>query len=108
MSENEKPDMAMQVIGRVGMLIMLVPLWLYGGWVSSVVWNWFMPEHFGLRPLSVPLAMALGLVVSRFRPMPEPEKETDIIKSLAKMLVHGIVWPSFTLAFAWVLHRWWL
>ena len=107
-TKTEKPDPTMQVVGCVGMVLALVPLWLYGGWVTSVVWNWFMVPYFGLRPLSVPLAIALTLVVSRFRPAPEPSTERDNLKSLGSMIGRGVFWPSATLAIAWTLHRWWL
>jgi hypothetical protein len=47
--------------------ILLVASSLLRGWALSVLWGWFVVPFFHLPPLSIVLAIGLGLVVGMFK-----------------------------------------
>ncbi len=49
------------------LLLAIVPIVAYNGWVLSVLWNWFVPNIFTSAPhLSIGEAIGLALVVAAF------------------------------------------
>jgi hypothetical protein len=36
---------------------------IYSGYVLSVMWDWFIVSHFGLKALPIPFAIGLALII---------------------------------------------
>ena len=91
-------------IGCGSLPIVLVISTLWGGLVLSVVWNWFMPEIFGLPQLSIMQAIAVGLVVEYLTQTYTPqEKSGDVVASWISALLIVFFRPLFVLAIGFVV-----
>jgi len=60
---------------------------MYGGYVLSVMWRWFIVSTFAAPPLSVPAAIGTSLMVSMFVGSYSKEDDHGVV---AKLLVHVI------------------
>lgn len=84
-------------------IIMLIAV-VWGGWVLSVVWNWFMPAIFGLPYLTVVEAMAVSLIVSWLAKATVPSKEgRDVWVAYGELIGTAILAPAFVLIVAYIL-----
>lgn len=88
------------VVGVVilGFLSLMVVLTIIGGWVLSVMWNWFIPVIFHGAPyLTVSQAIGVSLVVSAFMRPEKPRKEewwipvAEALLRLALLLLFGFI-----------------
>ena len=48
----------------LGMLLALPLKYLYYGWALSVAWNWFIPQYFGLRDITICEAIGIDLILT--------------------------------------------
>jgi len=68
-------DQTNKVKFGLAMLVMvtLIPLVIFHGWVISKLWLWFVVPALGLAPLTIPLALGLGSFVLYFVWRPNPK-----------------------------------
>jgi hypothetical protein len=53
------------IVGLVGLMAIALPVFgLWSGFVISKLWLWLLVPIFHISPLTVPQAMALGMVVA--------------------------------------------
>lgn len=65
---------------------------LFNGWVTSVLWNWFVPNIFDNVPsLSIGEAIGLSLVISAFIFIPTNSRNKDVEDSWALFLATVLV-----------------
>lgn len=85
------------VAGAVALVVVL------DGFVLSCLWAWFVVPYFGVKTLSVPLAVGLMLVVrkiwSRYEPR-SPDTRTKSEKWASALTL--IVNPLWALLIGWV------
>ena len=78
---------------------------IYSGYVLSVMWDWFIVSHFGLKAIPIPIAIGLGLIIS-FMTKQDTDKESND-KSLTDVLIKGFVMalfkPTIFLFLGWVV-----
>lgn len=78
---------------------------IYSGYVLSVMWDWFIVSHFGLKALPIPFAIGLALIIS-FTKKQDSEDKSDT-NELGEILLKGIVKslakPSMFLFFGWIV-----
>lgn len=90
----------------VAMMPIVIAAAIIGGWVFSVLWNWFIPVIFeGMPRLSIGQAMAVSLVVRFLNPMTWNPEEKDPDKKRGRLAAQ-ILLPFLFLAVGWII-RWW-
>lgn len=47
-------------------LLLMLPLWLWEGYVLSKLWGWHVVDYFGVKPISVTMGMSWALVMWGF------------------------------------------
>ena len=82
--------------------VIFVPI--YGGWVLSILWGWFMVPLFGLPALSIPAAIGVSLVAALLTHQYRDDKkdEDDKTKRFIVAVGTGIVSPLFTLLMGYI------
>lgn len=100
MIEKEEADALATVVA----FVLIVPTWLFGAWVLSVLWVWFVVPALHAPAISMGQALGLDLVVQTFRSARKVEEEGwGLVAALFK---HGFLSPTLVLALGWVAHHW--
>lgn len=81
---------------------------IFGGWVLTVLWGWFVVLTFGLPSLSIPIAIGINLVavVLTINAQPHKDKDKALFDSLAESLCFVVVYRTLFLISGWILHTW--
>lgn len=71
------------------------------GLVLSIMWGWFVVPTFGLAPLSIPIAMGLGLILAftTHQPRYDAEKRGNWADVVGRIIMQ----PLGTLAIGWLI-----
>jgi hypothetical protein len=95
------------LLGCASFPVVLLISTLWGGWVLSVVWNWFMPQIFGLPTLTLIQAIAASLIIGWLAKarVPPDTKEKDALKALVEAYTRAFMEPAWVLAFAWIIQH---
>jgi hypothetical protein len=74
---------------------------IWGGFVLSIMWGWFVVGLFGLPALSIPQAIGISLVVAMLAHQRPPERtdDDDWLTSIA----YSVIAPLLTLCVGWVV-----
>lgn len=98
-------------LAAILVLVSLVPALIWSGYVTTVLWQWFVAEPFGVRPISIPLALGLSLILSRFFwgvartkefwKLLHPERSAAM--HLTYTVVDMFAYPTFALGIGWVI-----
>lgn len=89
----------------VVLLIAMIPLALFNGWVLSVMWNWFIPTTFNaIPPLSIGQAIGLSLVISSFLYIPIKEDDNEPMVRFITILVGPVLRGAVFLAMGAIVH----
>lgn len=76
---------------------------IWGGYVLSIIWGWFMVPTFGLPLLSVTAAMGVALVIGYLtHAYKEPDSETHPWKRMFYVFMR----PLVVLVFGWIVKQW--
>lgn len=76
---------------------------VYGGWVVSVLWSWFVVPLFAVPALSVAQAIGLSIVIAVFTHQVQ-ESETDgLWDAIGKSIGAALVTPTMYLAMGWIV-----
>jgi len=99
--KSQKDKDAMMVMGCISIPIVIILTTVWGGFVLSILWNWFMPVIFGLPELTLVYAMALILVVNYMTGSANKSGASDSeegpYESLFKAFLVAIFQPLFFL-----------
>jgi hypothetical protein len=109
---DDKIDAETAAFGCLGALATVAALmvggWLFEGFVTMKLWNWFVVPFFRAPPVTIAWALAIACVVGVLTPAPAPrvakagETKTDKwVTALAAIFVR----PAFYLLFGYVLLR---
>ena len=84
-------------------VLVVVPVVIARGWLLSTAWGWLAVPAFNAPPLSIPQAIAIGVLYGVVKGTdtnkPEPEKK----KGIGEQLAVFVAWYVLTLLFAYVL-----
>ena len=87
-------------------LVFMAPAVMYGAWVTSVVWGWFLVP-LGLPVVGLWHAAGLNMIIGWLTLYPlrdwSAAKQTSTGK-LALWLTHAFFSPTAILAFGWIYH----
>ena len=94
----------LMLLGCLSLPFVLIIAVVWGGWVLSVVWNWFMPAIFGLPYLSIVEAMAVSLIVSWLAKAAVPSKEGEgVWLAYGKLIGTAALAPAYVLVIGYIL-----
>lgn len=75
---------------------------IWGGYVLTILWAWFVAPTFGLPNLSIPIA--IGLVIIKNTLFVSMEKKNDDEDGITKVIYHA-VYLAVALGTGWVVHQ---
>jgi hypothetical protein len=86
--------------------LLLTPfVMLFEGWALSKVWLWFIVPQFGLRPITIPYALGLNLLITMFVHRVDLKSEKEQFP--AAFLMQSLACNAVLLLIGWVIHSWW-
>ena len=91
----------MEILARLGLLAAAIPVFIYGGFVFSKLWEWFVVPALKVDPIRLPLAMGF-VVIFEFLKGYKGKKRS--LKEEVKLMVESVLWVSILLLTGWVLH----
>jgi len=93
----------MSEVSLIGLVVLIVfpALVIYDGFILKTIWNWFIPEIFGITPLTIPQAIGLSLVIAYFKPSKSSDKDDDE-NPIVTHLIYPIAQGLFILFLAWI------
>ena len=112
-------DNDVKILGCIGAIAFLPFLAAYlmilKGFTLMVLWGWFIVPYFRAAPLTIPIAIGLGLVISVFT-YQHSEADQQAInerdRGLAETLGAALLRPTLTyglmLLFGWIVARFFL
>lgn len=74
---------------------------VWGGWVLTVLWAWFVVPTFHAPALSVPVAAGLRVMSSFFSAYPADSKERSALDRWTITLLY----PLVMLTMGWLVHQ---
>jgi hypothetical protein len=94
----------MRILGYVLLLIVFVPLAiLYNAAVTKTLWNWFMPDIFGLPVLTLEQAYVVSLIVGYLTYNLHYGRIGDHSKrERYKLVIYGVCTPAGALLMGWI------
>jgi hypothetical protein len=106
---NKDSDTATIVLGCLALIflvpIMTIALYILNGWVLSQLWQWFVVTTFNLRPLSIPEAIGIAMVVGFLtHEYNDSKKEEHKGWAVVVPLLMAFVGPLITLLAGYILY----
>ncbi len=99
----------MNIIGPLVFLFTIIPLMaVWGGYVLSVMWSWFIiPVFTGAPTLSIPAAIGISIVISYVTRHATnlKEKEDADFDWYAKQTGKMLFIPLFFLGYGWIIKQ---
>ncbi|MGQ3051086.1 MAG: hypothetical protein ACT6S0_04815 [Roseateles sp.] len=92
------------VYATLGLIAAAVIGYIWGGYVFSILWAWFIVTAFALPALSVAQAIGLTLAGRFLLARWKPVKEED--SSPGAAMASSFVVPLLFLAIGWVVKQW--
>lgn len=71
---------------------------VWRGYIFATIWGWFFVTKFGFPPISVPLAVGVGLAISLFQGRSNTKEDWS---ALGDASFKAMLYPLFVLCFAW-------
>jgi hypothetical protein len=97
----------MKYLGYVTAFIIFMVLSVsYSGYALSVLWGWFVVPTFNLKPISIPVAIGLAIVVSYLTNHTDSSQENNgdtFTEVLAKLTGRALFKPTIALLVGWVV-----
>lgn len=76
------------------------------GFVMSKGWNWILVPHFGLPPMSVVAACAIGTLWMMLKGNGGPSPtDNDLDKMIHALVIKGLIYCPFILGWFYLLSR---
>ncbi len=88
-------------------LVLLVALSIFGGWVLSILWGWFMVPIFGLVALKLSEAIGLSLVVGALAKshVPDRNEGESLFAWMLDRLFEYVLYGLLLLLTGWVVQH---
>ena len=98
----------MEILGCVGLIVVLVAASVLNGWALSVMWGWFIVPTLGAPALSVPAAIGLGIIASflttrGLNNSARANKGQELVVLISE-LFYAIFYPLCSLAIGYIVH----
>ena len=106
---DTKPDPVDTAIGLVVLFVGYPLAILYGGWITTKLWAWFVVPTFDAPMISWAVAVGLELLVMHMRPVMfvKPKGETPM-ETYGRCLGYWFIVPTLTLIIATAVKAWFL
>jgi hypothetical protein len=88
------------------LLLAVAPSAMWSGFVAVKIWAWFIVPQFGLRPLTIPIAIGLALFVSFWFKKWNTDSEPTTWESAGKYISNAAVYPAAFLLYGWIVQHW--
>ena len=88
----------------VGIFIILlsIPLVILNGFVIQTLWGWFISDFFGIKALTLPIAIGLAIFINLFKS--KLEKGFETLKDYLATLFYMILNPVIALILGYIVH----
>lgn len=95
---------------QIGTLTVTVSLVIYAmlinGWALAKLWMWFLVPALGVPPISIPVAIAIGVIVKNFQSLGETKKDEKWNEVLAKGFAVATLKPLLGLGIGAIVKTW--
>lgn len=81
---------------------------IIGGWVLSVMWEWFIVPTFDAPRLSIPVAIGISMVAGMLthqRAKSVDDKSSNTSSVVSELLSITVITPLLTLFVAWIVYQ---
>lgn len=94
------------VFGCLGIVAMMPLIYVFDGYVLSVLWKWFAVPVFHLPALAIPYAIGISIIMSLLTHQEVPAEKKDDSGSITKcfnILGKALVRPAMALFIGWIV-----
>ena len=102
MKKSNKIEINTDCLSVIAMVLMIIPVMLFGGWSFHLMWGWFIVPLFGLSSLSIVAAMGILLTTSLVIGSKSSKNDDVWHDLLTRLFVVGIILLS-----GFILHTFW-
>lgn len=99
----------LQVVGAaVALPAIMAIAFIWGGYVLSVLWGWFVVPAFGVPHIGVAAAIGIGLLVKAITYQPDASKSDrnePHVDKMAKSFAVAFLVPLLNLGIGWVVKQ---
>lgn len=85
-------------------ILLMVPAWLWQGWLGSYVWRWFAVEIFGARPLSVGECIGTIMLLFYFLPTQVSPKPASTGEAIGRAISYSFLLPLWMFTASAIVH----
>lgn len=85
----------------MGMVLMFIPLSLWGTWVELRLWHWFIMPYLGFRDVPYWALYGINIFIAQYG-YRDHTKDRKI--SMSSIISSGVLGPALALLFAWIIH----
>lgn len=80
--------------------------WLLNSFVLCILWKWFIVSHFGLAPLTLPIALGIIVIYGLFKNNAYAASASleDLEDRQLYIWLNTFVYPGLTLLSGWIAH----
>lgn len=99
----------MKAIGVVATyIVVLIVSAVWGGYVLTVLWGWFIVPVFELPALTIPHAIGLAMVVTylTYQADFKTEETRSEMKQFATACAYVFIKPAIALGIGWIVQFW--
>lgn len=94
----------MVLVGAIGTPL----IWAWKGYVLSVMWAWFAVPAFGVKPISIPVALGLTFLIYGLQPISAIPKKNEADdrgpwERIFLVMFGGFFGPVVTLGVGWLV-----
>jgi len=80
--------------------ILIIPLIIFNSVVIKILWGWFISDFFGIKELTIPVAIGISILFGMFKThKSQKQEDSDIYKDL----IVPILVPIFALIFGYIV-----
>lgn len=106
MSDETKVDEQERIAASTAGLVLLPLTMIWIGFVTTKLWAWFVLPQFGVKPLTLAMAVGLGLFVSHALKSSTDDGKPASWAWLGKLVTRAALMPAASLALGWIVRGW--
>lgn len=96
----------MKFAAFIGFVAFIIVSAIFGGWVLTILWKWFIVSTFNAPALGIAqgigLSLTIGFLTNKYKPT-ESQSKKSFSENLTEGLIGAVIQPSLVLLFGWIV-----
>lgn len=96
----------MKFAAFIGFVAFIIVSAIFGGWVLTILWKWFIVSTFNAPSLGIAqgigLSLTIGFLTNKYKPT-ESQSKKSFSENLTEGFIGAIIQPSLVLLFGWIV-----